>query len=209
MAERLARLAEIARQRTPADDPAHDVAHVERVVASVRRIAAAEGAQLPIAEAAAWLHELFNYPKGHPDSPRSGEVCAGLAAEVLAAEGWPAAEIAEVAYAIRVHPFSLGIQPDTLEARILQDADRLDALGAIGLMRCFATSAKMARPFYAPRDPFCTARAPDDKAFGLDHLYTKLFRLSERLHTATARALAEERVAFLHAFVTQLARELG
>ena len=202
------RLEEIAREATEGAEPAHDWLHVQRVVANARRIAEAEGADRELVEAAALLHELFNYPKGHPESHLSGEVCAEKALSVLRGEGWDEARAEAVAYAIRVHPFSRGIVPETLEAKVLQDADRLDSIGAIGIARCFASCAEMERPFYSPEDPFCDARAPDDKAFGLDHFYRKLLRIPAHLNTATGRAMAEERVRFIEAFLAQLRREL-
>lgn len=190
-------------------DPAHDALHVRRVMQSARRIAAAEGADVDVAVTAAMLHELFNYPKEHPDSARSGEVCAVEAEALLQAHGVDPSFAARVAYCIRVHPFSRGIVPDTLEARVLQDADRLDAIGAIGIARCFATTAAMRRPFYAPDDPFCRGRAPDDKQWGVDHFYRKLLRIGEALHTPTARRLAAERLAFMRAYLDQLAGEIA
>jgi uncharacterized protein len=156
---------------------------------------------------AALLHELFNHPKGHPESHLSGERCADEAAAVLRAESWP--EIDAISYCIRVHSFSRGIFPETLEAKILQDADRLDAIGAVGIARCFATCADMKRPFYAPEDPFCRAREPDDKEWGLDHFYRKLLKIPDGLHTATARQLAQQKVQFMQLFLDQLAREIA
>src|SRR6185436_3879374 len=103
--------------------------------------------------------------------------------------------------AIRDHAFSKGVVPDAAEARILQDADRLDALGAIGLARMWATCADMKRPFYAPDDPFCRAREPNDKLWGLDHVYKKLLRVPDRLHFESSRRIAADRIAFIHAFV--------
>jgi uncharacterized protein len=189
--------------------PAHDFAHVQRVAANARCIGTAEGADLDVVVPAALLHELFNYPKDHPDSPRSGEICAERAAALLQSLGWPAATIEAIAYCIRVHPFSRGILPETLEGRALQDADRLDAIGAIGVARCFASCAEMGRPFYAPDDPFCTVRPPDDKQWGVDHFYRKLLRIPEGLHTPTARQLAAQRVTFMQTFLAQLGRELA
>ncbi len=178
------------------------------MTASARRIAEAEGARLDVVVPAALLHELFNYPKGHPDSPRSGEVCAEHAREVLRAEGC-ADEVTEaIAACIREHPFSRGIVPATIEGKVLQDADRLDAIGAIGIARCMATCADMKRPFYAPDDPFCAERAPDDKAWGIDHFYAKLLRIPDVLHTGAARAMAAERVGAMNAFLAQLGREI-
>jgi uncharacterized protein len=108
-----------------------------------------------------------------------------------------------------VHSFSRGLVPDTLEGKVLQDADRLDAIGAIGIARLFATSAAMRRPFYAEEDPFARAREPDDKQFGVDHFFRKLLRIRDGLHTETARAIAAERHDFMHAYLEQLAREIS
>ena len=159
--------------------------------------------------AAALCHELFNYPKDHPESARSGEVCADHARALLAELAWDRGTIDRVCQAIRVHSFSAGLPAETLEDKVLQDADRLDAIGAIGVARCFATSATMKRPFYATTDPLCRARVPDDKQFALDHYYKKLARIPERLHTARAKALAVPRMRFLHDFVAQLGAEIA
>jgi uncharacterized protein len=205
----MSRLEEWARTKCEGADPAHDFQHVLRVVECARRIAAGEGADVEIATTAALLHELFNYPKDHPESARSGEVCAVEAERVLAQEGWHEQRRRHVADCIRTHSFSRGLPPETIEAAVLQDADRLDAIGAIGIARCFATSAAMRRPFYAPEDPFCRARPPDDKQWGLDHFYKKLLKIPATLNTATARRLAGERVAFMERFLVQLASEIG
>lgn len=191
------------------DDPAHDWLHVRRVVASARTIADADGADRAVCVAAALLHELFNHPKGHPESHRSGEVCAEHARALLRERGAPEAFVEAVGYAIAVHPFSLGVTPTTLEARVLQDADRLDAIGAIGLARCFATCASMRRPFYEEGDPFCERRAPDDKLWGIDHVYKKLLKLRDGMHTATGRALAARRNAVIERFMDDLRAEIG
>jgi uncharacterized protein len=175
--------------------------------ARARAIAAEEGADVDVAATAALLHELFNHPKGHPESHLSGDVCAAHAEELLRAEKVPFA--AAAADAIRTHAFSRGVVPRALEGKVLQDADRLDAIGAIGVARCFATCASMRRPFYSKEDPFCEARTPDDKAFGLDHFYVKLLRIPETLHTAAARRIARDRTAFLTSFLDELRREIS
>jgi uncharacterized protein len=202
-------LDEIARARCEGADPAHDFQHVLRVVASARAIAEAEGADVEIAATAALLHELFNYPKDHPESANSGEVCAVEAERVLTEAGWPEARRRHVADCIRTHSFSRGLAPATPEAAVLQDADRLDAIGAIGIARCFATSAAMKRPFYSPDDPFCDSRPPDDKQWGLDHFYKKLLKIPPTLNTATARRMAGERAAFMEQYLRQLAAEIA
>lgn len=202
------RLEEIARAIARTAEPAHDFGHVRRVAASARAIAEAEGADLDIVLPAALLHELFSLPKDHPDSPRSGVLCAERALDVLRREGYPEAHIEPIAYCIRVHPFSLGVLPQTLEARVLQDADRLDALGAVGIARCFAVGASLGRPFYDPEDPFARARPLDDKRWTLDHFGRKLLRLPDTLHTPAAQAMARERAAFIEAFLAQWEREI-
>ena len=209
MADRFGTLRAAALARIAGAEPAHDALHVARVMASARRIATAEGADIDVCVTAALLHELFNHPKSHPESSRSGDVCAEHATALLGEHGYDESFTARVAYCIRVHSFSRGIFPETLEVKVLQDADRLDAIGAIGIARCFATSADMKRPFYAPDDPFCDARAPDDKAWGLDHVKKKLLVVPERLHTESARAIAERRVAFLRTYVDELRHEIG
>ena len=206
---RSSRLEKIAREAARTAEPAHDFGHVRRVAANARTIADAEGADMDVVLPAALLHELFSLPKDHPDSPRSGALCAERAAEALRGEGYPEAHIESIAYCIRVHPFSLGVVPRTLEAQVLQDADRLDALGAVGVARCFAVGAALSRPFYDPDDPFARARPLDDKCWTLDHFGRKLLRLPETLHTGTARAIARERTAFIEAFLGQWAREIG
>jgi uncharacterized protein len=195
-----------ARTRCAAAEPAHDFFHVERVVKNAIVIARGEGANEAIAGTAALLHELFNLPKSHPESSRAGDICAEHARELLEAERAPFVE--PVCAAIRDHAFSKGVVPDALESRVLQDADRLDAIGAIGLARMWATCADMKRPFYAPEDPFCESRAPDDKAWGLDHVFKKLLVVPSRLSFATSRALAEQRIAFIRTYLEQLRQEI-
>src|SRR5262249_2541258 len=131
--DRFERLRADALSRIAGAEPAHDALHVARVMANARRSATVEGADVDVCVTAAMLHELFNYPKSHPESSRSGDVCAEHATALLREHGWDDLFIARVAYCIRVHSFSRGIMPETLEAKVLQDADRLDALGATGI----------------------------------------------------------------------------
>lgn len=197
-------LREVARRACEGRPPAHDFLHVERVAAMARRIALAEGARLDIVIPAALLHELVNLPKSHPESQKSGDLCADAALEVLAG----AEHAEEIAACIRDHSFSKGAAPRTLEVAVLQDADRLDAIGAIGVARLFATGTEMMRPFYAPNDPFCRERAPDDKQWGIDHFFRKLLRIEEGLHTATAREIARPRAEFLRVYLRRLEAEI-
>jgi uncharacterized protein len=198
-----------ARERLVGAEPAHDFFHVERVVTNAVTIARAEHANQSIAGVAALLHELFTLPKSHPDSSRAGDICAEHACELLARVKAPADLIAPVGAAIKDHAFSKGAVPGALESKVLQDADRLDAIGAIGLARMWATCADMKRPFYDPDDPFCRSREPDDKTWGLDHVYKKLLVIPERLHLPTSRAIAAQRVVFMRQFLDQLADEIA
>jgi uncharacterized protein len=210
-AELWVRLAAEARSRAHSHEPAHDFFHVERVIANAKVIARGERASEHVyggAVTAALLHELFTLPKNHPDSARAGDTCAEHAHDLLEREGAPSWLVASASAAIRDHSFSKGVVPDALETRVLQDADRLDAIGAIGLARMWATCADMKRPFYAPEDPFCLSRAPDDKLWGLDHVFKKLLAIPERLHTETARTLAQGRIAFLNVYLEQLRAEI-
>lgn len=209
MNDLLTRLRAVAEERAKNAGPAHDFLHVLRVTENARRIGEAEGARLDIVIPAAMLHELFNYPKGHPESHRSGDVCAAHAEVVLRAAGCAPDLIEPICACIRDHAFSKGVLPRDLEGRVVQDADRLDAIGAIGIARCMATCSEMQRPFYESKDPFCRSREPDDKQWGIDHFYKKLLRIPDTLHTATARIIAAERAAAMHAFLAQLEREIG
>lgn len=204
----LARLTELARSRCSDVEPAHDFLHVSRVVANAERVAREAGADVTVCHLSALLHELVNLPKSHPDSPRSGELCAIDARAALTAEGVDDATVEAVAYAIAVHPFSLGVTPTTLEAKVLQDADRLDAIGAVGIARCFASCASMGRPFYHPDDPLCGAREPDDKRWGVDHFYKKLLKIEAGMHTDAGRAMARERTAFMREFLARFDEEI-
>ncbi|MEF3049224.1 HD domain-containing protein [Pseudotabrizicola sp. L79] len=191
-------------------DAAHDLGHIARVRAMARRIAQSEGpVDAEALDLACILHDLVNLPKDAPNRAAASQLSADRAGSWLAGQGWPGARVALVTHAIAAHSFSAGIMPQTIEARILQDADRMEALGAIGLARMFAVAGALGRGLFDPADPLAKARALDDKAFALDHLETKLFRLLPLMQTATGRAIAEQRAGFLRQFRDQLLAELA
>ena len=190
------------------EDSAHDEAHLLRVAVWTLRIG---GADIDAREAlgAALLHDLVNVPKDHPDRARASELSAEAARPLLTAAGFGAEAVARMADAIRDHSFSRGAVPTSALGRALQDADRLEALGAIGIARTFATGQRMGARFFHPEDPFGRARALDDRAFSVDHFYKKLLGLTQTMRTARGRAEAERRTALLRDFLSALADELG
>lgn len=190
-------------------DAAHDPEHVRRVVRQARRLAELEGADLAVVTPAAWLHDCVHVPKSSPDRSRASRLAAAEAVRLLRDWRYPEGQLDAIAHAIEAHSFSAGIAPRTIEARVVQDADRLDALGAVGLARCLMLGAAMARPLYAPTDPFCERREPDDAVSCIDHLYTKLFRLAGTMQTSAGREEAERRTRVLREYVAALAREIA
>ncbi|MGL4860457.1 MAG: metal-dependent phosphohydrolase, partial [Enterobacteriaceae bacterium] len=114
-----------------------------------------------------------------------------------------------VADAIHSHSFSANIAPETLEAKILQDADRLEALGAIGLARVFYTAGRLHHKLFDDSDPFALNRPLNDKAYAVDHFYTKLFKLPDTFHTDQGKRMAKERVAILSDYIENLKKELA
>lgn len=193
-----------------AQDSAHDLAHLDRVWANAQAIAEGEGgADTPILCAAAYLHDLVNLPKDAPDRARASAMSASAARPHLQALGFGPDRVAAVQHAIEAHSFSAGITPETHEARILRDADRLDALGAIGVARAFAVSGALDRALYHPGDPFAATRVPDDGTFALDHWPAKLLRLPDGMTTATGQRIARDRIAVMLRFARDLADEIG
>lgn len=191
------------------DDGAHDMAHLLRVWANARAIQAAEGGDAELLAAAVLLHDNVAVEKNSPQRAMASGLAAERGATLLAAQGWPPARCAAAAHAIASHSFSAGIVPETLEARILQDADRLDAIGAIGIARCFYTAGRMGSALYDAADPRATARPLADTRFALDHFQTKLLRLAEGFQTAAGQRLAQARQQRLRRFLDELAEEAG
>lgn len=190
-------------------DAAHGLSHVRRVVQNATRLAEIEAAELAVVIPAAWLHDCVNVPKNSPDRPRASQMAAETAVSFLKSQNYPTQYLAAIAHAIAAHSFSANISPRTIEAQVVQDADRLEALGAIGIFRCFATGVAMGRPFYQEQDPFCRERPPDDAAATLDHFYTKLLKLAGTMQTAAGREEAERRSVFMQVYLDQLAAEIG
>ncbi len=189
-------------------DPTHDMDHVQRVVRTAKYIAVNEGGQMDVILPAAWLHDCVNLPKNHPDRKMASRYAADHAVKLLRSLGTSEDTLQRIWHAIEAHSFSAGIEPQTLEAKIVQDADRMDSLGAIGLARTFAVSGMLGRTLWDSADPLAESRVADDGIYGLDHLYVKLFGIAETLHTDTARKIAGERVDFMKRFADQIKSEV-
>ena len=191
--------------------PAHDFEHVQRVYRNAEIISKKEeGADLDIVLAAALLHDLVVYPKGSRRTNHSADESADLAKKILSEyKYYPVEKIEKVVYAIRTHSYSKQLIPSTLEGKILQDADRLDAIGAIGIARTFSVGGSENRSLYDPKDPFCESdRELDDTRWTLDHIKKKLLILKNSMHTKTAKEIAKQRTDFIESFLNQLRNEI-
>jgi uncharacterized protein len=127
----------------------------------------------------------------------------------LADLNWSGANISAVVHAIEAHSFSANIPAASLEAKILQDADRLDSLGLLGVARTFYVAGRMGSALYDPLDPEAQHRDYDDKRFCLDHFQTKLLHLADGFQTPTGRRLAQIRHERLKGFMEQFKEEIG
>lgn len=202
------RFAAFLRSEMSPADAAHDLSHIQRVVATAKRLAAEEGADLAVVLPAAWLHDCVTVAKDSPERSRASRLAAEKAGAWLRDNGYPPEHIAAIQHAIAAHSFSAGIPAETLEARVVQDADRLDSLGAIGVARCFVVGGVMGRPIYDAAEPFPVRRVPDDFQASVDHFYTKLLKLEDTMQTAAGKALAAERTAFMRRFLDELGAEI-
>lgn len=190
-------------------DGAHDLGHLARVWGNACRIAQVEGGDLVVLLAAAYFHDYINLPKSDPNRASASRLSAAAVRPLLRDEGLNDAQVGAAAHAIEAHSFSAGIAPLTHEARILQDADRLEALGAIGIARCFATTGQIGGVLFDQIDPMALHRPLDDRAFALDHFEVKLLRLPDMMQTATGRAIAAERAEWMMSFRTRLLAEIA
>lgn len=191
------------------DDPAHGWEHIRRVYKLALHIAQQENADLFIVSMAALMHDLGRL--SDDKTKHHADLSVLSAIEMLSAYDVMPDTQEAILHAIAAHSFSLGIEPRTLEAKVLRDADRLDSLGAIGILRWAITGAIQRTPqtqSYHPDDPFAAWHTPDDRRYMLDHFFTKLLKLSNTMSTQTGRALAQQRTAFMHAYLNEFRREL-
>lgn len=189
-------------------DPAHDYSHVMRVYKNAQKIAKHEKANTRLVLAAVLLHDIVQFPKSDPRSKTASTKSAVLAQKILKKHRFEEHEIKIISDAIRDHSYSRGKIPKTIEGKILQDADRLDALGAIGIARTFSVGGSEGRPIYNESDPFCQIRKPDDHSWTVDHFYRKLLLLEKKMNTKFAKSSAKKRTKLMTKFLADLKDEI-
>ena len=195
-------------QQIMKSESAHDFNHIMRVYKNAQKLCKKEKVNEKLVLSAVLLHDFVSYPKSDKRSKNSSIESAREATTILKNLDFTPKEIQLVSDAIRDHSFSRGKIPKTLEGKILQDADRLDAIGAIGIARVFAVGGSEKRPFYNNEDPFCKTRTPDDKRWTLDHFYQKLLKLESLMNTKSAKIEAQRRTKVLKNFLSEFKREL-
>lgn len=194
---------------TPCADTAHDLSHIKRVVKVAKSLCEAEGADPAVVIPAAWLHDCVAVAKNHPDRPLASKLAADKAVAFLTELKYDTDKLEAIHHAIVAHSFSAGVTPTTLEAKIVQDADRMDALGAIGVSRCMKVGGAIARNLYNVEDPFCEHRKADDTKYTLDHFFIKLLHIKDNMHTTAAREQAQARTQYMLDFLEQLKSEIA
>ncbi|HAU5562437.1 TPA: phosphohydrolase [Serratia fonticola] len=192
------------------DDKAHDIAHLRRVWMSATRIMQHSAADPMVVLTACYFHDVVNLPKNHPERHLASTYAAEETRRILQQDfpDFPQELLEGVAHAVQAHSFSARITPLTLEAKIVQDADRLESLGAIGLARVFYTAGALGRPLFDSEDPLGKERELDDVKWTLDHFQKKLLHLPETMQTEAGRMLAEHNADFLVHYMAKLCAEL-
>jgi len=189
-------------------DAAHDINHIRRVVKNVLYLTDIEDSNSLVTLPSAWLHDCVAVAKDSPLRSQGSRLAAEAATEFLARISYPDELLPEVFHAIEAHSFSAGIPTRSREAAIVQDADRLDSLGAIGIARCLLVGGTLRLQLLSPDDPFCDQREPDDSRFTIDHFYAKLFKLPQTMKTEAGKAEALRRARLMQKYLDDLRQEM-
>ena len=193
--------------KNPSSDGSHNVGHFRRVWKSANNIMDSDVDQLVVL-AASYFHDIISYPKNHPNRSRSSKDAAIKAEEILTGMNFPEEKIGNIKHCIEAHSFSANITPETVEAKVVQDADRMEALGAIGLARTFYVAGKLGSELFNENDPLAKERELDDKKYALDHFKVKLLKLPATMQTKRGKLEAEKRANILVKFTEDLQLEL-
>lgn len=192
------------------DDKAHDVAHLKRVWQTAQRILQSTKADALVVMAGCYFHDIVNLAKNHPQRHLASAQAAVETRRILQQvfPEFPSDKIDAVTHAVHAHSFSAGVAAETIEAKIVQDADRLESLGAIGLARVFYVSGALGRALFDSSDPLGRERPLDDAQWTLDHFQKKLLKLPETMQTAEGKRLAQYNADFLVTYMAKLCAEL-
>lgn len=204
---------EYLEKHTDQKDGSHDLGHFQRVWRTAQYINQEEGGNADplILLTSAYFHDLVSLPKNHPERNKSSLLSAEKTVRILeeAFPGFPPEKIEGVRHAIHAHSFSAAVAPQTPEAKILQDADRMEAIGAIGLARVFYTAGQLNQKLFHADDPLAIHRDLNDKLFALDHFPLKLLKLPSLMNTRTGKRLATEKAAYLTDFLQRIRTEIA
>ena len=192
------------------DDASHDFFHFQRVWKTASQIIKQEKAEVNqlVVLAACYFHDIVVLPKNHPQRSQASTLAAEKTRQCLQKLEFPEQLIEPACHAVQAHSYSAGIPPQTLEAKIVQDADRMEALGAIGLARVFYTAGVLKQKLFDPQDPMAEHRELDDRIYSLDHFQQKLLKLADTMQTESGRAMAQRKTDYLRDFIKKLLNEL-
>ncbi|WP_340820650.1 HD domain-containing protein [Methanolobus sp. WCC4] len=187
----------------------HDMSHINRVENTCMKIQETEGGDLKVLRLAALLHDV-GIVREHEEGGNHAEYSAEIAREFLGKSGAEAELIDHVASCILTHRFSRGMKAETIEARILQDADRIDALGAVGIFRSLVSMGALRalkQTIGTVKETSMNAYTEDPFDGFYDYMERKPFRIPERLNTETARVIAEQRLEIMRMYLEELKQE--
>jgi len=190
------------------NDPAHDFMHIMRVYKNAERICKSENVNRKLVLISVLLHDIVKKTHSDKRSKSSADLSADKAKSILKKLQFSENEINIVTEAIRNHSFTKGKISDSIEGKILQDADRLDALGAVGIARVFSVSGSKKRQFYQFDDPFSKNRSPNDKKWALDHFFKKLLIIEKLMNTKAGKIEAKKRTILLKNYLRDLEKEI-
>ena len=199
---------ELENQAKP--DSAHDMSHLQRVWKHCDWINREDGLDVEplVLLAAAYFHDIVNVPKDSSERSQASRLAAQRAKVILGELSFPETCLEETLDAIRCHSFSAQLQAKSTAARIVQDADRLEALGALGIARVFYVAGQMNSKLFDPVDPFANERELDDRQYALDHFFVKLLKVKSSMNTDAGRRRAGELTSRLENFMADLGKEL-
>jgi len=193
------------------DDASHDLGHFRRVYKMAIRISEMDqvDADPLVLMAAAYFHDVVNPPKDSDLRSQASRLAAEKTREILREMNFPPEKIDGVAHAVLAHSFSAAIPAETIEAKVIQDADRMESLGAMGVARNMYVSGRMGSSMFHPDDPMAESdREYEDSRYALDHYELKLFKLPEMMQTPAGQKIAQERVQYLREYQERLRQEI-